>query len=83
MEDSVPELQTSIKPRANLLVVVDVDNSPLPLASWDMAIEQDVDFAEGSTLHFWYVEVRQDEADETSRGPDVAAPAAQVDALLR
>ena len=59
-----------------LLIIVDVDNSPLPLASRDMTIEQDVDFAEGSTLHFWYVEVREDEADETSRGPDVAAPAA-------
>lgn len=49
-----------------LLVVVDVDNSLLPLACWDMAIKQNVDLPIGPTLHLRQEEVSQDEADETS-----------------
>lgn len=66
----------------HLLVVVDVDNRILPLASRDMTVEHDVDLAEGPTLHLRQEQVCYDEAEEASSGPDVAALAAKVHALL-
>ena len=36
---------------AHLLVIVDIDDGFLPLASWDTALEKDVDLAEGTALH--------------------------------
>lgn len=65
----------------HLGVVVDVYDSLLPLASRNLALEEDIDFAVGPTLHLRKVEVCRQEANETSRAPDVSASAAEVDAL--
>ena len=64
-----------------LLVVLGIDGSVLPLASWHMAVEQDVDLAVGAPLHLRDVEVGQNQAEECCACPDVAAFAAEVSAL--
>jgi hypothetical protein len=68
------------RPQSNrhLLVVLDVDHSLLPLASRDVALEQDVDLAVGSVLHLRHKEVCHDETEETSSSPDVSALSAKV-----
>ena len=65
-----------------LLVVLNIDDSLCPLAGWDLALEQDVNFAVRAVLHLGQEEVCHDEAEETSSTPDVTALAAEVGLLL-
>ena len=65
-----------------LRVVADVDNSLLPLAGRNLALEQNVDLAVRSALHLRKEEESHDEAEETSTSPDVTALSAKV-CLLR
>lgn len=65
----------------NLLVVVDVDLGLGPVASIDLALEQDVDFTVRSSLHLRNVEPCERETDESSSSPDVTAPATKVSTL--
>jgi hypothetical protein len=69
------------EPLIPLLVVVDIDVSLRPLASWDMSLEHDVDLAVRPTLHLRQEKVCHDEAKEPSTGPDIAALAAEVGLL--
>ena len=69
------------KPHVYLLVVFDIDLGALPLASWDLALELDINLTIGETLHLRQVEVSCDQAKETGGTPDVAALAAKVSAL--
>lgn len=64
--------------RLPLLVGLDIDNSLCPLASRNLALEQNVDFAVGSVLHLRQEEVCHDETKETCASPDVAALATEV-----
>lgn len=66
---------------SRLLVVVDVDDGLLPLASRDVTLEHDVNLSVGAALHLRQEEVRNDKADETSCAPDVTALAAKVHTL--
>lgn len=68
-------LQTAI---ANLLIVLDIDDRLLPLASLNLSLKQNVDFAEGSVLHLWNPNPSHESADKGGGCPDVAALAAQV-----
>ena len=61
---------------SHLLVIVDIDNSLLPLPGGDLALEQDVDLAVRPALHLGQEEVGGDEAEEAGGAPDVAAFAA-------
>jgi len=63
------------------VVVLDIDDSLLPLASGHLAVEQDVDLTVRPALHLRQVEESDDEAEETSTTPNVAALAAEVRAL--
>ena len=63
------------------MVIVDIDNRFLPLASGHLAVKQDVDLTVRPALHLRQVEVSHDEAEETGPSPDVAALAAKVCAL--
>lgn len=67
----------------HLVVILDIDNSLLPLASGHLAVEQDVNLTVRSALHLRQEEVCHDEAEETSAAPNVAALAAEVGALWR
>lgn len=71
-----------MKAADRLLVIVDVNDGLLPLAGRDLALEHDVNLANGASLHLRDVEVCKDETDETSGTPDVTALAAQVDTLF-
>lgn len=62
----------------HLVVVLDIDDRLLPLASRHLAVEQDVDLTVRSALHLGQVEEGHDEAEETSATPNVAALAAKV-----
>lgn len=66
------------QPYPNLLVVLHIDHSVLPLASRDFTLEENVNLAIGSSLHLRQEEIRQDEANKTSSTPDVAAFTAEV-----
>jgi hypothetical protein len=66
----------------HLLVVLDIDDSRLPLASRDMALEQDVDLAVRAALHLRQEEVCHNETEETGSSPDVTALSTEV-GLLR
>lgn len=61
-----------------LLVIVDIDDCPLPLAGWNMTIEQDINFAVRSVLHLWEPDPSHDCAEKGSAGPDVTALATKV-----
>jgi hypothetical protein len=63
------------------VVILDIDDRLLPLASRHLAVEQDVDLTVRPALHLRQVEESDDEAEETSATPDVAALAAEVCAL--
>lgn len=65
----------------NLLVVVDINLCLGPLASWNLAPEQNVNLAVGTSLELWQEEVCSDQAEETSGTPDVTALAAEITAL--
>lgn len=65
----------------HLLVIVDVDDRLLPLASRNLALEHDVDLAVGSALHLRQVEVGGNQANESSASPDVTALASHVSIL--
>jgi hypothetical protein len=62
----------------HLVVVLDIDNRLLPLASGHLAVEQDVDLTVRPALHLGQVEVGHEEADETGTSPHVTALAAEV-----
>ena len=62
----------------SLLVVLCIDDSLVPLAGIDFALEQDVNLTVGSVLHLRHVEVCQDEAEETGTSPDISTLAAKV-----
>ena len=65
---------SSLLPRVKrLLVVIDVNDSLRPLASWDLALEHDVDLAVGTSLHLRKLVVRRDQAEEAGSAPNVAA----------
>jgi hypothetical protein len=68
-------LQTAI---SHLIIVLDIDDRLLPLASRHMTREQNVDLTEGPMLHLRDPDPRHDGADEGGASPDVAALAAQV-----
>lgn len=65
-----------------LLVSVELDDSLLPLAGRNLALEEDVDLTVRTTLHLRQEEVRHNETEETSASPDVTALSAEV-GLLR
>ena len=65
----------------HLVVILDIDDRLLPLASGHLAVEQDVDLTVGPALHLRQVEEGDDEAEETGTAPDVAALAAEICAL--
>lgn len=65
-----------------LLVGLDVDNSLLPLAGGDLALEQNIDLAVRTALHLRQEEVCDDETEETSASPDITALSTEV-GLLR
>ena len=66
---------------SSLLVVVDIDDGLLPLASWYMTSEQNVDLTERPFLHLWDEQPRQNGADQGGSSPDVATLAAEVPLL--
>jgi hypothetical protein len=55
----------------DLLVVVDVDDRLLPLASRDLPSEHDVDLAVTAVLHLRKLEVGDDQTSQTGGAPDV------------
>lgn len=63
------------------MVILDIDDRLLPLASGHLAVEQDVNLTVRPALHLRQVEVGHDEAEETGATPNVAALAAKVRAL--
>ena len=63
------------------MVILDIDDSLLPLASRHLAVEQNVNLTVRPTLHLGQPEVGHNEAEETGASPDVAALAAKVCAL--
>lgn len=56
---------------AKLLIIVDVDVCPLPLASGNLALEHDVDLAVRAMLHLGQLEVCRDQTEEARGAPDV------------
>jgi hypothetical protein len=60
------------------VVILDIDDRLLPLASGHLAVEQDVDLTVRPALHLRQVEEGDDEAEETGTTPNVAALAAEV-----
>lgn len=65
----------------HLVVILDIDDCLLPLASGHLAVEQDVDFTVRPALHLGQVEEGHDEAEETGTTPHVTALSAKVCAL--
>lgn len=65
----------------HLVVILDIDDRLLPLASRHLAVEQDVNLTVRPALHLRQVEVGHHEAEETGAAPDVAALSAKVCAL--
>jgi hypothetical protein len=65
----------------HLVVVLDIDDRLLPLASRHLTVEQDVDLTVRPALHLGQVEKGHNEAEETGATPHVAALAAKVCAL--
>ena len=65
----------------HLVIILNIDDRLLPLASGHLAVEQDVDLTVGPALHLGKVEVGHDEAEKTGATPNVAALAAKVRAL--
>lgn len=63
------------------MVILDIDDRLLPLASRHLAVEQDVDLTVRPALHLGQVEVGDDEAEETGATPDVTALATKIGAL--
>ena len=62
--------------RLRLLVVVDIDDRLLPLASRNAATEHDVDFTVRAVLHLRQAPPGDGETDEGRGTPDVTALAA-------
>lgn len=56
-----------------LLVIVDIDVCLLPLASWNLALEHDVDLTVRSALHLRQLEVCNNQAEQASATPDITA----------
>lgn len=67
--------------RTHLLVVIDVNVRLLPLASWDLALEHDVNLAVGSVLHLGQLKVGGDQAEQTRRTPNVTALASHCECI--
>jgi len=65
----------------HLVVILDVDDSLLPLASRHPTVEQDVNLTVRPALHLRQEEEGHDETEETGATPHVAALAAKVCAL--
>ena len=65
----------------HLVVILDIDDRLLPLASGHLAVEQDVDLTVRPALHLGQVEEGHDEAEETGATPHVTTLAAKVCAL--
>jgi hypothetical protein len=63
------------------VVILDIDDRLLPLASRHLAVEQDVDLTVRPALHLGQVEVGDNEAEKTGATPDVTALAAKIGAL--
>lgn len=63
------------------MVILDVNDRLLPLASGHLAVEQDVDLTVRPALHLGQVEEGHDEAEETGAAPHVAALATKICAL--
>lgn len=55
-----------------LLVVIDINVRLFPLASWDAALEHNVNLAVGSTLHLRQAKVSYDQTKQSRTAPDVA-----------
>lgn len=81
---AIPLLQTqclckqAILFNFRLVIIIDIDDSLLPLAGRDPTLEQNIDLTEGSVLHLRDPNVRHDGAEEGSAGPDVSRLAADV-----
>lgn len=71
-------MSTRYRLHIQLAVVVNIDDSLLPLARRDMTVEQDIDLAVRPILHLWQPDVSHGQTDERSPGPDVAASATEV-----
>ena len=67
-----------LEPRCHLLIVINIDRCPLPFASLNTTLEQNVNLTEGSVLHLRNPDPRQDGTNQGGASPDVAALAAQV-----
>jgi hypothetical protein len=66
---------------SHLLVVLHIDNRLLPLAGWDLTVEQDINLTVRETLHLRKIEECRDQANEAGETPDVTALATKVSAL--
>jgi hypothetical protein len=54
-----------------LLIVLNINDSLLPLASWNTTLEHDVNLTIRSTLHLRKAEVGNDQTTESSSAPNV------------
>ena len=71
-------MSTHYRLHIQLAVVVNIDDSLLPLARLNMTVEQDIDLAVRAILHLWQPDVSHGQADERGTSPDVAAFATEV-----